>query len=121
MTLSGIEPAIFRFVAQYRNHRALAPPPPPIPSFVVMRFQQLTFRHTHHDSVVTELSTRCEFTVRHYFDIQFKKPLLISAGRQNDESNMRCFLSLRNMHKNAFELVEQSAAERFLTENCLVV
>jgi len=53
-----------------------------------MRFQQLTYGDTQHDSMVTKFSTPCEFPVRHYFEIHFKKPLLISAGIQNDESNM---------------------------------
>jgi hypothetical protein len=63
-----------------------------LPSFVAMRFQQLIYRDTQYDSMVTKFSTHCEFSERHYFEIRFKKPLLISAGRQNDESNMRCFL-----------------------------
>jgi hypothetical protein len=79
-----------------------------LPSFVAMRFQQLTCRHTQHNSMVAKFSIHCEFSVRHYFEINFKKPLLISAGRQNDVNNMRHFLSLRNIRKNPFQLVEQS-------------
>jgi hypothetical protein len=81
-----------------------------LPLFVAMRLQQLTCRHTQHNSMVAKFYIHCEFSVRHYFEIHFKKALLISAGRQNDVSNVRCFLSLRNMRTNPFHLVEQAPA-----------